>query len=288
MGPAAAEGLFHDFSGWAIFVVSFLALLAEIWILSKIMPRTNESFLKKKGGVETGDLESLEKRDVSVETKNARTPLMQPHFIVAAAILATTLAIYSTVDFHEKPPVSQPFKAFPLTVGGWKGERQFLDQEFIEELDFSDYASIDYSKNDSLPINMYVAYYASQQKGKSIHSPETCLPGSGWVFKNAGTLTIPLSGKTSSSITVKRALIEKGGNMQLVYFWFNQRGRTLTNAYEMKIYNFWDAIIKKRTDGALIRVISPIASSEKIEDADTRLQSFIREIIPLLNEFIPR
>jgi EpsI family protein len=82
--------------------------------------------------------------------------------------------------------------------------------------------------------------------------------------------------------------MEKDGNMQLVYFWFNQRGRILTNAYEMKIYNFWDSLVKRRTDGALIRVISPIASSEKIEEADTRLKSFISEAMPLLNEFIPR
>jgi EpsI family protein len=84
-----------------------------------------------------------------------------------------------------------------------------------------------------------------------------------------------------------RALMEKSGNRQLVYFWFNQRGRILTNAYELKMYNFWDALVKKRTDGALIRLISPVVSSERIEDADTRLQSFLGEIMPLLNQYIP-
>jgi exosortase D (VPLPA-CTERM-specific) len=290
MGPAAAEGFFHDFSGWAIFVVSFLGILSEIWILGKIMPQPSESFMKKKSGAEERDDEKwgkFEKLDI-VETKNTGRFFIKPQFIVAAVILSTALAIYSIVDFSEKKPISQSFNAFPLAIEEWKGERQFIDQQFIEELDLSDYVSIDYSKNDSMPINLYVAYYASQQKGKSIHSPETCLPGSGWVFKNAGTVNIPLSDKTSSSITVMRALMEKDGNMQLVYFWFNQRGRILTNAYEMKIYNFWDSLVKRRTDGALIRVISPIASSEKIEEADTRLKSFISEAMPLLNEFIPR
>jgi EpsI family protein len=132
-----------------------------------------------------------------------------------------------------------------------------------------------------------VAYYESQRKGRSIHSPETCLPGSGWIFNQAGTMTIPLSGKNSSSITVMRAIMEKSGSRQLVYFWFNQRGRILTNAYQMKIYNFWDALVKKRTDGALIRIITPVTSAEKIEDAEKRLQSFMRDIMPLLNEYIP-
>ena len=290
LGPAAAEGFFHDFSGWAIFMVSLAVLLSEIWVLRKIMPRPGEGFMKKKGtdnGRDKFDSENLEKHDSAVETKNARSFFTQPQFVVAVAILTATLAIYSIVDFREKIPISRPISQFPLVVGGWEGKRQFLDQKSIDALQFSDYVSIDYSKQGNSPVNLYVAYYESQHKGRSIHSPETCLPGSGWIFNQSGKRTIPLSGKNSSSITVMRAIMEKSGNRQLVYFWFNQRGRILTNAYQMKIYNFWDALIKKRTDGALIRVISPVASSENIEDADKRLQSFIREIIPLLNEYIP-
>jgi exosortase D (VPLPA-CTERM-specific) len=289
MGPAAAEGFFHDFSGWAIFVVSLLVLLIEIWILNKIIPRHGGSFIAKKSGIGSGDdgqFSDLKKND-AVEFKNRGLFHIKPQFLVAAAILSATLVMYSLADHGEKTPVSKPFKSFPLVVGGWKGENQFLDQKFIDVLEFSDYVSINYAKSDSMPINMYVAYYASQKKGKSIHSPETCLPGSGWVFRNSGKITIPLSGNPSSSITVTRALMEKESSRQLVYFWFSQRGRILTNAYEMKFFNFWDALIMKRTDGALIRVISPVVSSEKIEDADTRLQSFIREVLPLLNEFIP-
>lgn len=290
LGPAAAEGFFHDFSGWAIFMVSLAALLAEIWILGKIIPRSGESFIKKKGTAENSDglnSENLEKHDSAVETKNARSFFTQTQFIIAVAILTATIVVHSIVDFREKVPINRPISQFPLVVGEWSGKRQFLDQQFIDVLQFSDYTSIDYAKQDIPPVNIYVAYYESQRKGRSIHSPETCLPGSGWIFNQAGTLTIPLSGKNSSSITVMRAIMEKSGNRKLVYFWFNQRGRILTSPYQMKIYNFWDALILKRTDGALIRVISPVISSEKIEDADKRLQSFIKEIMPLLNEYIP-
>jgi exosortase D (VPLPA-CTERM-specific) len=290
LGPAAAEGFFHDFSGWAIFMVSFVILLAEIWMLGKIIPRPDERFLKKKGIDGGGTYEktqSLEHHDLTVETKDAGPFFIQPQFMTAVAILATTIVIHSFVDFREKTPVSRPFSKFPLAIGEWEGERQFLDQQIIDVLEFSDYMSINYSKHNSAPVNIYVAYYESQRKGKSIHSPETCMPGSGWTFKQAGTLTIPLPGEKSSSITVMRAMIEKGVSSQLVYYWFNQRGRILTNAYEMKIYNFWDALIKKRTDGALIRVISPLSSSEKIEDVDKRIQFFIKDIMPTLNKFIP-
>lgn len=260
-----------------------MVLLGEIWLLSKIMPRPDESFLKSiKGSKRSG-------KDAQHSTQNAerRTQNALPQFITAAALLAVTLTIHSTIDFREKIPSSKPFINFPLAIGEWQGKRQFLDKQFIDALQFSDYTSVDYSKPDSLPVNVYVAYYESQRKGISIHSPETCLPGSGWLFKQAGTMTIPLYGKGPSSITVMRALMERGGSTQLVYFWFNQRGRILTNPYEMKMYNIWDALTRKRTDGALVRFITPMSASEKVADADKRLKSFILEMVPTLNAFIP-
>jgi len=89
--------------------------------------------------------------------------------------------------------------------------------------------------------------YKSQRKGISIHSLETCLPGSGWKFKNAGSVTLPLQTRRGAPMTVNRAFVEKGAQRQLSYFWFPQRDRVLTNAWELKIYNFWDALTRQRT-----------------------------------------
>ena len=146
----------------------------------------------------------------------------------------------------------------------------------------------------------------SQRKAESIHSPETCLPGSGWEFKKAGTVTIPLPAAggcqrftvngqrfnsragDDSTITVNRAVMEKGATKQLSYFWFPMRGRVLTNIWQMKWYTFWDALTRQRTDGALVRLITPVYPNESVEDADKRLVSFTREIVPVLNEFLPK
>jgi exosortase D (VPLPA-CTERM-specific) len=287
IGPVAAEGFFHDFEGFVIFIFSFVVLLCEIWVLRKIIPGPDESFLKSNKSINVSKYQSVKTEETVSKCQSVKVSFLQPQFITAVAILVVTLTIHSTVDFREKIPSSRPFIQFPLAIGEWQGKRQFLDKQFIDALQFSDYTSVDYSKHDSMPVNVYVAYYESQRKGSSIHSPETCLPGSGWLFKEAGTVTIPLYVKSPSSVTVMRALMERGGSTQLVYFWFNQRGRILTNPYEMKIYNIWDALTKKRTNGALVRFITPMAASEKVEDADKRLKSFIKEMIPTLNEFIP-
>jgi Protein of unknown function (DUF3485) len=163
----------------------------------------------------------------------------------------------------------------------------------------------------------FIAIYEAQPKGESIHSPETCLPGSGWEFRKAGTVAIPLGagsgvlgsqpapegfnpgvhslprkvlirGFNVSTITVNRAVMEKGAYKQLSYFWFPQRGRVLTNTWELKIYAFWDALTRQRTDGALVRLITPVYPNEDAAQAEQRLTAFTQAIVPVLNEYLPK
>jgi EpsI family protein len=86
---------------------------------------------------------------------------------------------------------------------------------------------------------------------------------------------------------VNRAYMEKLGFKQLCYYWFPQRGRILNNAYQLKVFAFWDALTKQRTDGALVRLITPVSKSEEFGQADARLRAFVRLIVPVLAEYIP-
>jgi EpsI family protein len=72
------------------------------------------------------------------------------------------------------------------------------------------------------------------------------------------------------------------------YFWFPQRDRVLTNAWELKWYNFVDALTRQRTDGALVRLVTPVYPNEEVADADRRLAAFTQEIVPVLNGYLPK
>lgn len=282
-GAEAAEGFFHGFSGWFIFMFSLAILLAEIWVLRRIAPGRAESlFARPDPGAKRQNIEA------APAGKGARSALLSPpQFITAAILLALTLGIYQSVDFREKIPSSRPFGEFPLAVGAWEGSRLYMEQVFIKELDLSDYIMIDYKGGDNRHVDFYVAYYQSQRRGESIHSPETCLPGSGWVFQQAGQVQVPIP-EQGRSIKVNRAIMENSGVRQVSYFWFPARGRILTNAWELKIYTFWDAMTRQRTDGALVRVITPVYPDEKIESAEARLQEFTGQIVPVLDGFLPK
>jgi len=214
--------------------------------------------------------------------------LLQPMFIVAVILLGANLAISYTVDFREKIPSKKNLNQFPLKIEEWVAtHRQTMKQKFIRELDLSEYAIINYHNNNGKKVNFYVAYYESQRKGESIHSPATCLPGSGWSFDQSGTVKITGVRGNSGSYEVNRAVIQSGRNRQITYYWFPVRGRILYNAYQLKIYNFWDALTRQRTDGALVRLITTVYENETLADAEKRLQNFVRDVAPVLEEYIP-
>jgi len=208
--------------------------------------------------------------------------------VVAVILLSATLALSQGVEFREKIPINKSFDAFPIQVGKWNGTRRSMEQKFVDALDLSDYVIVDYRDEPGRNVNFYVAYYESQRKGESIHSPASCLPGSGWVFNEAGKADIPVATENGLLMPVNRAFMQKGDYKQLSYYWFPQRGRILTNAYQLKLYTFWDALTRQRTDGALARVITPVYGNENVEDADARLQAFVGDVVPVLNEFLPK
>ena len=86
---------------------------------------------------------------------------------------------------------------------------------------------------------------------------------------------------------LNRAVIEKGLSRQLVYYWFEQRGKRMTNDYLAKIDVVYDSLTIGRTDGAMVRFVTPINRNETEADADARMQAFMLELLPKLPRYIP-
>ena len=284
-GAGVAEGFFHQFSGLLIFVICIPVLLIEMKVLEKLPPvqskLTSES--KEMDTITSGNNPGSHNNKISKHEL-----LLQPMFIVTLILLGATLAIVNAVDFREKVPAKKNLEQFPLKVNEWTADRHLtMAQSFIDRLDLSEYVIINYHNPNNKKVNFYVAYYESQRKGESIHSPATCLPGSGWSFDQSGTVKIDnISGK-NETIEVNRAVMQLGKNRQITYYWFPMRGRVLYNAYQLKIYNFWDALTQQRTDGALVRLITSVYEDETLADAEKRLQNFVRDVAPVLEEYLP-
>ena len=295
-GAKAAEGFFHGFSGWFIFMFSLAILLVEMWVLKKLPPREPVR-LKTNQDPEAGSEEYPVPVDLDADAEageaavqggfSVKALFSPPQFIVSVLLLALTVALAQGIDFREKIPIATPLEQFPLKIGQWTGQRQTMEEKFIVALDLNDYVIVDYRNPSGKSVNFYTAYYQSQSKGESIHSPATCLPGSGWIFREAGDVPVKIPGVPGGVMRINRAFMQKGDFKQLSYYWFLQRGRILTNAYQLKLYVFWDALTQQRTDGALVRVITPVYADEDLPQADERLRGFIGDVVPELDKFIP-
>jgi EpsI family protein len=89
-------------------------------------------------------------------------------------------------------------------------------------------------------------------------------------------------------IEVKRVLIRKGVDTQLVLYWYQSHGRVVASEYWGKVYSVVDAIRWNRTDAALIRVIAPVsAESDGLAIAEREATDFVRAIFPLLTSHLP-
>jgi exosortase D (VPLPA-CTERM-specific) len=279
-GPMVAEGFFHDFSGWFIFMLSLGILLLEMRLLKRLGPDAGGALAEAAATV------LPEPAHAAACSPRASLGFPTGQLVVAATLMVAAILVSHNIDLSGKIPASRPFAQFPLQVAGWQGTPEVMEKEFLDALNFDEYSMVDYRDRQGKQVSFYSAYYGNQIKGGAIHSPASCLPGGGWVFQESGLENIALPG--AGELRVSRAYMEKNGVRKLTYYWFPQHGRVLTNLFQLKLATFWNALTSRRTDGALVRVITPVYENERLSDAEARLQGFTREISPVLAQFIPK
>jgi EpsI family protein len=106
-------------------------------------------------------------------------------------------------------------------------------------------------------------------------------------MRDFGQRALPGISIDGQPLRVNRTLIELGDQHQLVYYWFQQRGRVIDNEFAVKWYLFWDALTRHRTDGAMVRLITPIPSTADEVEADRRLSDVAARIAPSLPRYVP-
>ena len=281
-GAAMADGLLHDFEGFFIFLVCLAVLVAEMALLARI------------GG---GSLRHAFELDLPAPAARGAAitwrPL-PPAGIAAAVVSAGCAALLTQLPERGRAmPPRESFASFPLTLpGGWSGRPDRLAGDIVSFLAVDDYLLADYRRSPTEPlVNLYSAFYASQSSGQSSHSPRTCIPGGGWAITNLRetTLALPAADGTARTraLTVNRAVIQNGEQRQLVYYWFRQRGRELTDEFAVKWHILADGITRDRTDGALLRLVTPLAPQESEQQADERLLDFLSRIDGRLGRHVP-
>jgi exosortase D (VPLPA-CTERM-specific) len=271
-GIEAAEGFMHYFEGWVIFISCIVILFIEVIVMNKIMGRhiplaASFDYLETKHADDANTQVNINKK---------------PIFVALAIILLTTISTLSVHHRDEITPKRELFASYPLEIGGWQGHTYEFENGENDILRLKDYLLATYSKSNT-NIGLYLGYTDSQKRGFVPHSPKACIPGGGWEISDTRLHKIEIN--ANKTIEVTRMLISKGNTKQLVYYWFHQRGRDLSNEFPMKFALLYDAIKLNRTDGAIVRFTTTVYRSEA--EADAKLAEFIRLNYPLFPKYIP-
>ena len=205
-----------------------------------------------------------------------------------AAILASLIlfvGLFGThLSGHEVPVARRSLADFPSQIGDWQSDgEQPVDDDVLQVLGVDEYVNRTYVNAAGLPLNLYIGYYASQRQGSTIHSPQNCLPGSGWQPVEAGRITLTAGGRT---FPVNRYVIEKSLRRQVVYYWYQGRGRIVANDYANKLWLMLDAARLHRTNGSLVRIVVP-ELMQAPQAADRAAADFSRGIAPRLTAYLP-
>src|SRR4051812_29615618 len=206
-------------------------------------------------------------------------------FWILLVALVISGAIINTWERAGEAKVARTsLKEFPAQMGSWEqlGPELRFDDETETILRADDYLARNFRANNHV-VSLYVGYYATQRTGATYHSPLNCLPGSGWVMNEGGDIKV--TRQDGSTFKANRYVIQKGNERALVIYWYQGRGRSVANEYWDKMYTVLDSVARRRSDGALVRVIAPIESST--EDAERLASDLASETTKQLPAFVP-
>ena len=182
---------------------------------------------------------------------------------LSAMLLLGALLFLQLRSTGEAVPVRHSLDTFPVKVGNWQGrEATIFEVEILNILKVKDYLMRRYVDPTGRSLWLYIGYWDTQRKGAQIHSPKNCLPGGGW-----------------------EPLLQKDRNQQLVFYWYHSQGEAIAGEVAARIAMVKSAIVRNRTDGALVRVSSPVYGS--VQETSERLVTFVQTLYPILGQFLP-
>jgi EpsI family protein len=214
---------------------------------------------------------------------------------VALAFLGLNFYTYHYLATDPLFPDRNSFEDFPDQLDDWScRERQLMDDETVGNLGVTDYllCGFENPEFDGI-VGVYLGYHASQVREEgggpgvnAIHPPAHCLPGSGWDIIDNRLVELDFPGLPQAPATVRRLVIARGDDRQLTYYWYQSRGRVVSQDWKKILYVGFDRAVRSRTDGSLVRFTAPILRNDEAA-AEASLSDLVPRILALLPAYVP-
>jgi exosortase D (VPLPA-CTERM-specific) len=264
--PILEKGLWHSSIGLGIFLLGFDYLKLINWTLNRLHPPVPAAT-------------SAASQTAGRDYRESAVPAFTPFLITALALVMVVGTVAWGVATVPPRPLLQAFNHFPMHLGPWEGEASRIDQHIFKVTTADTYLNANYANPAQGSVGLWIAYYEDMRRGKNFHSPYICLTGSGWRVIHSQTLNL------KPNYPVHYMLMDQGGNRLVVYYWYLQGGQIVSGDYANKLAIGLDLLVNHRSDGALVRLTTPVARD--VDTARQRLNSFARLLLPVLPKFIP-
>ena len=204
------------------------------------------------------------------------------HFAAVYALLLAA-AVYLHVHSDISVPMNRPLDQFPADVGSWRmsGEST-LSEEVLQLLRPTDYLMREYVGPAGKRVELYIGYHNGGKKSGQIHSPKQCLPGSGWFKVSSIPTEMDVAGER---VHLVQAVYRQGETKELFLYWFQVKGKTLSDEYGLKFAEIENSILYRRRDASFIRISVPFTADQR--SAAATGDRFVKDFLPAIDAFLP-
>lgn len=285
--PEFINTWFHEASGIGVFVVAVILLSIISLGLKKLSRLGPKNKLQSK---ESNTKENQEIGEARLDKDSGFTSLLSSksaiHLLVMALLLVGLLGLEKGLLKSQSVPKRQSFDDFPIQIDHWTGKHQTLSDGILNSLWADDYVSGTYiNKQTGNTLHLLIPFYEYQTTQHTAHAPTSCLLGGGFELRQKKTL--PPNPKLGRDFPVHQMLLKQGEQRLLSNFWFEQRGRIITNEYLNKWYLFWDGLTRQRTDGALVRTEMVLLPGQSLDQGQRILDRFLAKLKDILPRYVP-
>lgn len=275
VGGDHTDGFVHAFEGWMVFLLCILLLIGIIWIMTLL--RGKKSPLAFVGFDH-------------IQPIPPKAPWSAEKFTRYGVILTLLVLAFGALNFTVGQrqfiiPERLKFDTLPLEFPNWTSRNAPLSDRVLEVLGADDFILTDMVGPDGQQINLYIAYLEARREGKSWHSPLQCLPGGGWEV--SGRESFDAETYDGHKFKLNRMIIRQKDAEMVVHFWYDHRGRKISNEFSMRAWVVWDDLFKSRSDGAMVRLMTRVKEGETRADAEARLTAMRHQLEPILPKYVP-
>jgi EpsI family protein len=183
-------------------------------------------------------------------------------FAAIVVLLLATIFLSDLTARRLPSSLAVPLEQIAPNLAGWTAVRdQKLPEGTLRTLDATSYLSRAYEK-DSKELDLFIAFYAQQRAGESMHSPKHCLPGAGWEIWQHDSAVVVTGGH---QYEVNKYSIQNAGVRMLMFYWYQSRNRIIASEYLGKLLLAHDTLMTGQTAGSIVRIMLPDVPSAREE-----------------------